>query len=75
MSSDPLLSSYRPPICETPAVGNLNRWIDRTVELAVAAIFMVIVIVGGLQVLCFALNIPLNWSEEVTFLGMSGSFF
>ena len=47
-------------------MGNLNRWIDRTVELAVAAIFMGIVIVGGLQVVFrFALNIPLNWSEEV----------
>lgn len=47
-----------------------NRWIDRAVEFAVAAIFMVIVVVGGLQVFFrFALNIPLNWSEEVQIFG------
>ncbi len=44
----------------------LNRLLDRAVELAVAMLFMVMVLVGGLQVFCrFALNIPLAWSEEV----------
>jgi TRAP-type C4-dicarboxylate transport system permease small subunit len=49
---------------------NLSRRIDRAVELAVAALFMAIVVIGGLQVFCrFALNLPLNWSEELQIFG------
>ena len=49
---------------------NVNRWIDRGVEWAVIALFMIITVVGGLQVFFrYVLNLPLAWSEGVQIYG------
>ena len=45
-------------------------WIDRAVEVGVAAIFAVMVVIGLLQVFHrFALNSSLSWSEEAQIFG------
>jgi TRAP-type C4-dicarboxylate transport system permease small subunit len=48
----------------------VNRWIDRGVEWAVIVLFMIIALVGGLQVFFrYVLNLPLAWSEGVQIYG------
>jgi TRAP-type C4-dicarboxylate transport system permease small subunit len=48
----------------------VSRWIDRGVEWAVIVLFMIIAVVGGLQVFFrYALNLPLAWSEGVQIYG------
>ena len=48
----------------------VNRWIDRGVEWAVIVLFMIITVVGGLQVFFrYVLNLPLAWSEGVQIYG------
>ena len=45
-------------------------WIDRAVEVGVAAIFAVMVVIGLMQVFHrFALNSSLSWSEEAQIFG------
>jgi TRAP-type C4-dicarboxylate transport system permease small subunit len=49
---------------------DLNRRIDRGVEWAVIVLFMIITVVGGLQVFFrYVLNLPLAWSEGVQIYG------
>lgn len=48
----------------------VSRWIDRSVEWAVIVLFMIIAVVGGLQVFFrYVLNLPLAWSEGVQIYG------
>jgi TRAP-type C4-dicarboxylate transport system permease small subunit len=48
----------------------VNRGIDRGVEWAVIVLFMIITVVGGLQVFFrYVLNLPLAWSEGVQIYG------
>ena len=48
----------------------VNRGIDRGVEWAVIVLFMVITVVGGLQVFFrYVLNLPLAWSEGIQIYG------
>ena len=48
----------------------VNRWIDRGVEWAVIGLFMIITVVGGLQVFFrYVLNLPLAWSEGIQIYG------
>jgi TRAP-type transport system small permease protein len=48
----------------------VNRTIDRSVEWAVIVLFMIITVVGGLQVFFrYVLNLPLAWSEGVQIYG------
>ncbi|MBI1776552.1 MAG: TRAP transporter small permease [Proteobacteria bacterium] len=51
-------------------IETINRVIDRSIEWCVVAVFMFIVVVGGMQVFSrFVLNMPLAWSEEIQIYG------